>query len=359
VHRDLKPENVFLARSRRSDEAPFDVKVLDFGIAKVMAEARATTAWSGLMGTPLYMAPEQAESAPATPAIDVWALGLIVYRALTGRYFWRSTRPGAASVTSLLREVLLDPIPRPSARAEEDGVTSLFPADLDPWITRCLEREPERRFRDAGEALAAMRGVASPWAVTQPQGESEPPPGPSPTPSPAPLSVPPPPARASAAPAAPAPVAVTLVHEEPDVKVGRVRDIAVIRWRATPTLPTVSAMDLALTRAIADFGGGPCHIMPVIDADQPSPGVDARNALARVVEQQDRHVRSVAYVVLGAGIRAAAQRGVITALVLVARPSHTTKVYATVEEAVNALAARYPESAASGDIAALIERFCG
>ena len=159
VHRDLKPENVFLARSRRSGDALFDVKVLDFGLAKLVEGALATSGQSALIGTPLFMAPEQTEiSRAATSAIDVWALGLIFYRALTGRYFWRSAREGAPTITSVMREVLFDPIPPASMRADEDGVPTL-PAGFDAWFARCLSREPGLRFADGGEACAALVAV--------------------------------------------------------------------------------------------------------------------------------------------------------------------------------------------------------
>ena len=92
VHRDLKPENIFLAQARRAG-ATFMVKVLDFGIAKIVAEA--STKQTAAMGSPIWMAPEQADRSPVTPATDVWALGLIAFYLLTGRPFWRSANDAA------------------------------------------------------------------------------------------------------------------------------------------------------------------------------------------------------------------------------------------------------------------------
>ncbi|MFI5302544.1 MAG: serine/threonine-protein kinase, partial [Polyangiales bacterium] len=111
VHRDLKPENIFLATSRRAG-LPFMVKVLDYGVAKIIAEARATT--TGAIGTPLFMAPEQAMTGDDIgPHTDVWALGLIVFRMLTGLYFWRMATQGK-SLVDLMREVTMSPLMRAS-----------------------------------------------------------------------------------------------------------------------------------------------------------------------------------------------------------------------------------------------------
>ncbi len=155
VHRDLKPENIFLAQPRTSGLAPFTVKVLDFGIAKVASEAISQN--TGTMGTPIWMAPEQTgpghEIAPAT---DVWALGLIAYYTLTGRSFWRSASDAHASLQMLLREILIDPIPPLRDRAAEQGVVELLPAGFDAWFERCLRRETGERFADADEAMGTL-----------------------------------------------------------------------------------------------------------------------------------------------------------------------------------------------------------
>src|SRR5262249_57744065 len=82
VHRDLKPANVFL--SRGPNGAGMSVKVLDFGIAKLVSDARDGTA---PCGSPLFMAPEQATGASITPAADVWALGLLPFPPLTRPHY--------------------------------------------------------------------------------------------------------------------------------------------------------------------------------------------------------------------------------------------------------------------------------
>ena len=83
VHRDIKPENIFLHRTPRGEE----VKVLDFGIAKLMdSDAyRRLTATGQILGTPSWMAPEQARGEPVDATADIYAVGLMAYRALAGR----------------------------------------------------------------------------------------------------------------------------------------------------------------------------------------------------------------------------------------------------------------------------------
>jgi eukaryotic-like serine/threonine-protein kinase len=148
VHRDLKPANLFL--TRRDDGTPL-VKILDFGIAK-MIDGGAQTTTGELIGTPLFMAPEQAraETAPSG-ATDRYALGLITYQLLCGRPYWRTT-----NIAQLLNEVLYLPMPPPSVREASFG------DGFDAWFERACAREPAERFTTSAqqvEALAAALGV--------------------------------------------------------------------------------------------------------------------------------------------------------------------------------------------------------
>ena len=157
VHRDLKPANVLLDRpdpltpGRGAGALPFVPKVSDFGVARVLEESVSATRTSRPVGTPLYMAPEQAEQRTGEigPATDVWALGAILYELLTGR-------PPFTGATSLLllKQIVLDHPPTP--RALRPGL----PAGLDAICMKCLRKRPADRYADAGglaEDLAAWR----------------------------------------------------------------------------------------------------------------------------------------------------------------------------------------------------------
>ncbi|HEX4513282.1 MAG TPA: serine/threonine-protein kinase, partial [Polyangiaceae bacterium] len=155
IHRDLKPENVFLALNRRAGGAPFVVKVLDFGIAKLAAEA-GTRGTTGAMGSPLWMAPEQTERGSITAAADVWALGLMAYFALTGAVFWRAARDPQTTVAQVLREIVLEPIPAATVRANESGLLERLPPGFDRFFAQAVARDPNARFKDASAFWAAL-----------------------------------------------------------------------------------------------------------------------------------------------------------------------------------------------------------
>jgi serine/threonine-protein kinase len=155
IHRDLKPENVFLALNRRAGGAPFVVKVLDFGIAKLAAEA-GTRGTTGAMGSPLWMAPEQTERGQITAAADVWALGLMAYFALTGAVFWRAARDPQTTVAQVLREIVLEPIPAATVRANESGLLERLPPGFDRFFAQAVARDPNMRFKDASAFWTAL-----------------------------------------------------------------------------------------------------------------------------------------------------------------------------------------------------------
>jgi formylglycine-generating enzyme required for sulfatase activity/tRNA A-37 threonylcarbamoyl transferase component Bud32 len=160
VHRDLKLENVFLASSRRRDVA-FTAKILDFGIAKLVEDSLQKTGTQPL-GTPLFMAPEQTDRRGAIrPATDVWALGLIAFKLLTGRDFWRAD----GSLAMLLREICVDPLPFASVRATELAALPIeagqfsvppLPPGFDAWFAQCVNRNIDARFSNAGDAVRAF-----------------------------------------------------------------------------------------------------------------------------------------------------------------------------------------------------------
>ncbi|MFO0611630.1 MAG: bifunctional serine/threonine-protein kinase/formylglycine-generating enzyme family protein [Polyangiaceae bacterium] len=158
VHRDLKPENIFLVRFGGPDGG-FVTKLLDFGVAKFISAADAVVGTQPV-GSPLFMAPEQADSlGPITPATDVWAFGLLAFLLLTGRHFWLGAENG--SVPGLLRESILDPLVPASERAARFDVNVALPTGFDDWFGSCVNRDPSRRFQSVMEAVLALEEVVS------------------------------------------------------------------------------------------------------------------------------------------------------------------------------------------------------
>jgi len=135
VHRDLKPANVLLTDAG----AP---KVSDFGLAKSLTESDSRTRTGAVMGTPAYMAPEQAEGRTRDigPAADVYALGAILFALLTGRPPF-----DGGTVVDTLRAVTRDEPPRPRKLRRD------IPPDLEAIVLQCLEKKPEGRYATAGE----------------------------------------------------------------------------------------------------------------------------------------------------------------------------------------------------------------
>jgi serine/threonine-protein kinase len=135
VHRDLKPGNVLLA-------ADGSVKITDFGLAKLLNEDSNVTCTDAILGTPAYMAPEQArgERQQIGPATDVYALGAILYEALTGH------APFHGESRSQTLEQVRDREPEPPSR-RRPGLAR----DLEAICLKCLEKEPGRRYPSAAE----------------------------------------------------------------------------------------------------------------------------------------------------------------------------------------------------------------
>lgn len=151
VHRDLKPENIFLCAH---EERPDTIRVLDFGIARLAAQA--TSAQSG--GTPLYTAPEVVLGGAQGAAADIYALGCVLYELLTG-----ITAFGRDTIDETLQAHLNSPPPPPSSH-----VADVHPS-LDAVVLRAVAREPRDRFPDMASFEAALceaqiaAGLSTAW----------------------------------------------------------------------------------------------------------------------------------------------------------------------------------------------------
>nr|HPH70805.1 serine/threonine-protein kinase [Kofleriaceae bacterium] len=162
VHRDLKPDNVMLQdRGKHSDIA----RVLDFGIAKLRDDSRATamTQAGDMLGTPQYMSPEQIKGETVDGRTDVYALAAMLYELLTGRMVFEST-----TVLSILSKHLMEMPAPPSARRPDLGL----PLELDQLVMAGLAKDPAHRFASMEQFGDAMMQVAATLAPMQVGGRA-------------------------------------------------------------------------------------------------------------------------------------------------------------------------------------------
>jgi serine/threonine-protein kinase len=146
IHRDISPGNILLAPSGH-------VKIADFGIAK-SAEGMDLTVVGQVLGTPAYLAPERVQGAPATPASDVYALGVVLYEALTG------VRPFVGNTPVAVATSVMSTTPEP--------LSALRP-DLDPRLIAAVEgamaKDPARRIPTAAAMLDVLEGAERTRAI--------------------------------------------------------------------------------------------------------------------------------------------------------------------------------------------------
>jgi serine/threonine-protein kinase len=171
VHRDLKPDNVMLQdRGRHKDV----VRVLDFGIAKLRDDSRATqqamTQAGDMLGTPQYMAPEQIKGEAIDGRTDIYALGCMLYEMVTGRMPFE-----APTIMAMLSKHLIEaPVP-PSQRRPDLG---LSPA-IDQLVLAAMAKEPGRRpptMEQYGEQIAALAATLPPLEPSRSRSQSVAPP---------------------------------------------------------------------------------------------------------------------------------------------------------------------------------------
>jgi serine/threonine protein kinase len=167
VHRDLKPANILLARSAEKSttsvgarstrtmaaavtiaDGAYIPKITDFGLAKRLEAESGFTGTGAILGTPSYMAPEQAEGKTHAigPLADIYALGAILYELLTGRPPFL----GTDAMDTILKVRSVDPIPPSQSQPKT-------PRDLETVCLKCLLKEPEKRYSTAGELAADLR----------------------------------------------------------------------------------------------------------------------------------------------------------------------------------------------------------
>jgi len=145
VHRDLKPDNIFVVRQ---SSGPPKIKLIDFGISKFAegGNAEKLTQTGSVMGTPSYMAPEQARGASALDhRADLYSMGVILYEMLTGKLPF-----SGGNFTELIINILtIEPIPPAQAHPG-------FPIEATPIVMRALAKDPAARFQTAEEMIAEM-----------------------------------------------------------------------------------------------------------------------------------------------------------------------------------------------------------
>ena len=159
VHRDLKPSNLFL--TKRRDGSPL-IKVLDFGISKVALSTTGDgpvtdlTSTMAIMGSPVYMSPEQVRSSKTVDArSDIWSLGVILHELVTGKPVFISE-----SATELLAMIVADP-PTPLRQ-----LSPSLPASLEATVLACLEKQASQRVPDIAALARRLQPLAPRWAAS-------------------------------------------------------------------------------------------------------------------------------------------------------------------------------------------------
>ncbi|WP_437591891.1 serine/threonine-protein kinase [Sorangium sp. So ce1000] len=167
IHRDVKPENVFLVHAADGREI---VKLLDFGFSFIQDQGADRALHPRVVGTPEYMAPEQAQGAPAAPAADVYSLGIVLYEMLAGRVPFQGPYPAIAEKHG--RE------PPPPLHRLHPGL--LISRELDAVVRKALVKDPRGRFASTAELRLALLATPEARAGTssgvQPDAGAPPPP---------------------------------------------------------------------------------------------------------------------------------------------------------------------------------------
>ncbi len=142
VHRDIKPQNILL-------ESTGDVKIMDFGIARVL-DMKGMTSTGTIMGTPDYMSPEQAQGLDIDHRTDIYSTGIVLFEIFTGKLPFN-----ADSALTVLNKHIREAPPKPSS------LNSQMPPELEQILLKCMEKSPDQRYRSISEVHAALEEVSS------------------------------------------------------------------------------------------------------------------------------------------------------------------------------------------------------
>ncbi len=145
IHRDLKPSNLLI---RVDDEGEECVKVVDFGLVKCMEQDHDITRAGLILGSPHCMAPEQIQGQPVDQATDIYAMGVLLFRSITGKWPFHADT-GTATMVAHIK----DPIPRFADKAPGIEV----PPSLESIVRKCLAKQPSQRYSDAVELMRDLR----------------------------------------------------------------------------------------------------------------------------------------------------------------------------------------------------------
>ena len=162
VHRDLKPDNIFLHEAEGHDEI---AKLIDFGIVRLhegWSSSTAATSTGAVIGTPGYISPEQLQGHVASPTSDVYAVGVILYELVTGRFPFEAPTPHA-----MLVKQLIEPVPPPFVGGAR------LPAHVEELIVHFMQRDPAQRTATAHAALAELTAALARLDALAPDAATE------------------------------------------------------------------------------------------------------------------------------------------------------------------------------------------
>jgi len=144
IHRDIKPDNIMVLSDRGAEE----IKLMDFGIARIMDSGTMSglTRTGVIMGTPAYMAPEQAEGATVSEQTDIYALGVVLYEMLAGSVPFKASTPSAV----LIKQLQEMPVPLRKLRRE-------VPAPIERVVMQALEKKPQKRQADMRQVVHGLQ----------------------------------------------------------------------------------------------------------------------------------------------------------------------------------------------------------